>query len=147
MLRSDERGQFMPTFASLPPGAQQIITLIADFLHFPVANFPGGPGGDPAPAGGIAPSGGLVHSADVAPNGGLAPSGGPLSDVGGGGNAGDQLAFSPDSLGAAIVDDLTHWRDHLQQPDLHQTPHDTVAPAGFEDILAVLNNAAHWDFM
>jgi hypothetical protein len=145
----------MTTFASLPPGAQQIITLIANFLHFPVENFPGGPGGDPAPAGGIAPSGGsapsggITHSADVvAPSSGLAPSGNPLSDAGGGGNAGDQLAFSPDSLGSAIVDDLTHWRDHLQAPDLHLTPlHDAVAPAGFEDILAVLNNAAHWDFM
>lgn len=140
----------MATFASLPPGAQQIITAIAEFLHFPVENFPGGAGGNPAPAGGVAPSGGVVpsgdvaHSADVAPIAGLAPGGSPVSDAGAGAGAGDQLLFPANALGSAIIDDLTHWRDHLQQTELH---HDAVAPAGFEDILAAISNAAHWDFM
>jgi hypothetical protein len=139
----------MATFASLPPGAQQIITVIAEFLHFPVENFPGGAGGDPAPAGGIAPSGGIVpsgsvaHSADFAPSSGLAPSGGPAFDAGSGANAGDDLLFPASAVGSAIIDEIKHAPD-LPQLGVH---HDVVAPAGFEDILAVLNNAAHWDFL
>jgi hypothetical protein len=139
----------MATFASLPPGAQAIIAKIAEFLHFPVENFPGGPGDFVAPAGGapasagIAPSGSLAHSADVAPTGGLAPSGGPVFDAGAGANAGDDLLFPTNAAGSAMTDEIKHAPD-LPQLGVH---HELVAPAGFEDILAALNNAAHWDFM